>query len=212
MSLYQDVLLGTVTTSPLTTMGQKLGPKLRDVQVNMGAVASPLDCWLTLRGLRTLHVRVERQCQSALEIAQFLQEHKFVSRVYYPGLMVLPMPLLDDDDDGDDDDDDVLRKNDNQYEIASRQMANGMYGGMLSFEMKDEDTAMAVAGAVQIIQRATSLGGTETLIEHRASMEPEERKVSPEGLLRVSVGLEHVEDLKQDLDIAIQIACSMNET
>lgn len=170
-------------------MGHKLGPMIRTVQVSMGAVASPMDCWLTLRGLRTLHIRVERQCDSAMELARYLENHKHVKRVYYPG----------------------TAKDASQFEIASRQMSHGMFGGMLSFEMDNEAMAMAVAGALRIIQRATSLGGTETLIEHRASMEPEDRKVSPEGLLRVSVGLEHVEDLKQDLKIAIQIACSINE-
>jgi len=77
---------------------------------------------------------------------------------------------------------------------------------MLSFEMKDEATAMSVAGACSVIKRATSLGGTETLIEHRASIEPEDAKVSPDGLLRISVGLESAEDLKYDLNIALQVA------
>ena len=120
-----------------------------------------------------------------MALAQYLQNHPHVEKVYYPGL---------------------TSNTKGQFEIASRQMECGLFGGMLSFEMKNEATAMEVAGALQIIQRATSLGGTESLIEHRASIEPEERKVCPEGLLRVSVGLENFDDLKQDLDVAIQIA------
>mmetsp|Transcript_6427 Transcript_6427/g.13203 ORF Transcript_6427/g.13203 Transcript_6427/m.13203 type:complete len:102 (-) Transcript_6427:111-416(-) len=81
-----------------------------------------------------------------------------------------------------------------------------MFGGMLSFEVESEAMAMAVAGAVRIIRRATSLGGTESLIEHRASIEPPERRTSPPGLLRLSVGLEDVDDLRNDLDAALKIA------
>jgi cystathionine gamma-synthase len=81
-----------------------------------------------------------------------------------------------------------------------------LYGGMLSFEVQSEAMAMAVAGAVRIIRRATSLGGTETLIEHRASIEPPERRTSPPGLLRLSVGLEDVEDLWSDLETALMVA------
>ena len=81
-----------------------------------------------------------------------------------------------------------------------------MYGGMLSFEVKNESMAMAVAGGVSTIIRATSLGGSETLIEHRASIEPPERRTSPPGLLRMSVGLEDADDLINDLKIALDIA------
>ncbi len=171
-----------MTASPYTSRGKELGQLIRSVQTSLGSTASPMDCWLTLRGLRTLHLRVERQCQTAMELAKFLQNHDFVERVHYPGLPSHP-----------------------QHETAIRQM-NGGFGGMLSFEMKDEATAMAVAGACSVIKRATSLGGTETLIEHRASIEPEDGRVSPDGLLRVSVGLESAVDLKDDLNIALQVA------
>jgi len=87
-----------------------------------------------------------------------------------------------------------------------------MFGGMLSFEVESETLAMAVAGAVHIIRRATSLGGTETLIEHRASIEPPERRTSPPGLLRLSVGLEDVEDLKHDLEVALEVASHIVHT
>ena len=179
---HSDVLLGCTTTSPFTLNGKTLGASIRTIQTTLGSTASPFDCWLTLRGLRTLHLRVERQCETAMKIATFLSNHKFVEKVHYPGLVSHP-----------------------QHEVASRQMKGG-YGGMLSFEMKDEATAMAVAGAVSIIKRATSLGGTETLIEHRASIEPLDGRVSPDGLLRVSIGLENANDLMQDLETAIDIA------
>jgi cystathionine gamma-synthase len=164
-------------------MGQKLTPALKTIQSNMGAVASPLDCWLALRGLRTLHLRVQRQCQSAMDIANFLSHHPSVQKVHYPGLVEHP-----------------------QHSVASQQMQCNLYGGVLSFEVQDEVFAMAVAGAVKTITRATSLGGTETLMEHRATIEPAHRITSPRGLLRLSVGLEHVDDLIQDLDTALSIA------
>mmetsp|Transcript_5014 Transcript_5014/g.7381 ORF Transcript_5014/g.7381 Transcript_5014/m.7381 type:complete len:578 (+) Transcript_5014:154-1887(+) len=182
---HSDVLIGSVTTSPKTTQGRELGSRVRQIQSALGATASPMDCWLTLRGLRTLHIRLERQCRSAMEIANFLNNHPLVKSVHYPGLEGHP-----------------------QHQIAARQMKYS-FGGMLSFEMADEAAAMAVAGAVSIIQRATSLGGTETLIEHRASIEPDDGRVSPMGLLRLSVGLEDVEDLKRDLEVALQIGHSI---
>ena len=179
---HSDVLLGSVTTSPYTTEGRILGNQIRTIQKSLGATASPMDCWLTLRGLRTLHIRIERQCKNAMEIATFLSNHPHVKSVHYPGL-----------------------KNHPQHSIAVSQMNSNMFGGMLSFEVLNEAMAMAVAGSVSTIKRATSLGGTETLIEHRASIEPEDGRVSPPGLLRVSIGLEDVEDLKADLDIALRI-------
>lgn len=121
-----------------------------------------------------------------MEIASFLSTHAFVEKVHYPGLTSHP-----------------------QHEIATKQMNHGLYGGMLSFEVSDEHMAMAVAGGISVIKRATSLGGTETLIEHRSSIEPEDGKVSPPGLLRMSVGLENVEDLKRDLQIALEIGKSV---
>ncbi|GFH53680.1 dubious cystathionine gamma-lyase [Chaetoceros tenuissimus] len=182
---HSDVLNGITTTSPFTEKGRVLGESIATIQKTLGSTASPFDCWLTLRGLRTLHLRVERQNKSALKIANFLTNVEAVEKVHYPGLKSHP-----------------------QHDIACRQMKSG-FGGMLSFEMKDEATAMAVAGAVKLIIRATSLGGTETLIEHRASIEPEDGRVSPDGLLRMSVGLENPDDLIKDLDIAIKIACEV---
>ena len=180
---HSDVLVGAATMSPWTKRGQELGPLLQQVQISMGAVASPFDSWLTLRGLRSLHVRVERQCQSALRLAKHLTEkHPSVTAVHYPGLESHP-----------------------RHKVAKRQMTNG-FGGVLSVEFANEAHAMAVAGALSVAQRATSLGGTETLVEHRASIEPPGRVTSPVGLLRVSVGLEDADDLIKDFDRAIAIA------
>ncbi len=146
---HSDVLLGAVTTSPCTHMGKWLGgstpsstspSRLRSIQISLGSTASPLDCWLTLRGLRTLHLRVERQCDNALKLARWLASEssstKSVMKVHYPGLIDHP-----------------------QHQIAKRQMRSGYFGGMFSFEMENEAMAMAVAGAVSTIKRATSLGG-----------------------------------------------------
>lgn len=160
-----------------------MAPILKSVQVDTGGIASPFDSWLALRGLRTLQVRVERQCQSAKAIADFLDRHRLVTAVHYPGLVGHP-----------------------NHATAKRQMSNNMFGGVLSFELENEVVATAVAGALQVIQRATSLGGTETLIEHRASIEPPGRVTSPQGLLRLSTGLEDPKDLIHDLDRALSIA------
>jgi cystathionine gamma-synthase len=178
---HSDALLGVVTASPVTERGRKMADLMRGVQIAAGGVASSFDSWLTLRGMRTLQVRVERQCATALTIAEYLNQHSLVTVVHYPGLSSHP-----------------------QHEVAKRQMKTG-FGGVLSFELADEVQATALAGALQTIQRATSLGGTETLIEHRASIEPPERRTSPPGLLRLSVGLEDPKDLIQDLENALVI-------
>lgn len=182
---HSDVLLGTISCSP-NENGMMIAERIKSVQTSIGAVASPLECWLTLRGLRTLHVRVERQCQTAMKIATYLDEHEHILKVHYPGLVNHP-----------------------QHAVAKRQMT--MYGGMLSFEVRTESMAMAVAGAVSTIVRATSLGGTETLIEHRASIEPPERRTSPPGLLRMSIGLEDADDLIYDLQIALDLASRISQ-
>jgi len=178
---HSDLTLGIVTTSPTTQHGRELGPKLREIQTKIGAVASPFDSWLCLRGLRTLSVRLRQQCKTAMELATFLNDHAFVTKVHYPGLPLHP-----------------------QHDVACKQMTQ--FGGMLSFELQDAATAFAVVGGLDLIKRATSLGGTETLIEHRASIEPPDRVTSPTGLLRLSVGLEECTDLKEDLAIALHIA------
>ena len=154
---------------------------LRKVQKDGGLVPSPFDAWLTRRGLESLAARMAMHCANAMELARFLDAHPLVARVYYPGL---------EDDPG--------------HALAARQMSD--FGGMLSFDVAGgREEAFAVAANVKVIARATSLGGTHSLIEHRASVEGPTTR-APENLLRMSVGLEHVDDLKEDLDGALAAA------
>ncbi len=186
---HSDALLGAVTVSPVTTRGRELAPLLHTVQELGGGVASPWDSWLTLRGLRTLQVRVERQCETAMKLAEYFNSDdpktSMIKVVHYPGLTSHP-----------------------HHNIAKQQMDGG-FGGILSIELEDDVAATAFAAALQTIQRATSLGGTETLIEHRSSIEPPTRKTSPKGLLRISVGLEDINDLLHDCDTALAAAAEV---
>ena len=169
-----DVLGGIVVSKVEDDFFQRI----RSIQYEGGAVPSPFDCWLILRGMRTLPWRMRAHSENAMKVADFLVGHRKVSRVHYPGLKSHP-----------------------GHEIAVNQMS--AFGGMLSFEVKDErDAAMSVAAKTKIITRATSLGGVESLIEHRASIEGA-GTTSPEGLLRLSIGLENAEDLIEDLDRAL---------
>lgn len=144
-----------------------------------GAVASPFGAWLTLRGCRSLHARMTVHCANARRIAEFLAAHPRVEAVHYPGLASHP-----------------------NHAVAARQMRD--FGGMLSFRVRGgRDAALAVAGRLQLITNATSLGGCESLIEHRASVEGP-TPFSPDNLLRFSVGLENVEDLLEDLGQALE--------
>lgn len=157
-----------------------LSDKLRDYQGTAGSVPSPFDCWLLRRSLTTLACRVRAQTHNASRIAGFLQSHKKVERVFYPGLDSHP-----------------------SHAIARRQMQGG-FGAMLSFCVRGgRDEAFAVAAKAQLFIRATSLGGVESLIEHRASVEGP-HTVTPQNLLRLSVGLESAEDLIADLSQALE--------
>jgi cystathionine gamma-synthase len=152
--------------------------RLRQTQTLSGAVLDPFSSWLTLRGLRTLAVRIKSQCESAGAIARFLSQHKKVTTVHYPGLPTHA-----------------------GHEIANQQMAQP--GGMLSIEIEgSEPAAISVAATTRLFRRATSLGGTESLIEHRASVEGPDT-TTPAGLLRLSIGLEYEHDLIADLDRAL---------
>ncbi len=143
-----------------------------------GASASPFAAWLTLRGLRSLPARIAKHCANAMRIAQFLAAHPAIERVHYPGLISHP-----------------------NHELAKRQMRD--FGGMLSIELRGgREAALAVAGKVKLFLNATSLGGCESLIEHRASVEGA-HPVSPQNLLRLSVGLEDAGDLVADLQQAL---------
>eukprot|EP01038_Epipyxis_sp_PR26KG_P012447 gene12447-16694_t len=179
---HSDILGGiaVVGDTPISTT---LIPSLRIAHQIGGGVSSPFDAWMTLRGLRTLPVRMKAHCENAMVMAEFLQGHAKVQKVLYPGLITHP-----------------------QHKLASTQM-DGKFGGMLSFLVKsaspDSDTeALKVIKHLKIFKKATSLGGTESLIEHRASIEGK-YATSPKNLLRISVGLEAVEDLIADLDIAL---------
>jgi len=145
-----------------------------------GAAPSPFDCWLTLRGVDTLPWRVRAQSEHALRLAVWLESHPAVERVFYPGLPSHP-----------------------RHALAARQMAGG-FGGMLSFLVRGgREEAMEVTTRTRLFIRATSLGGTHSLIEHRASVEGPASKTPP-NLLRVSAGLEHIDDLIEDLDQALR--------
>ncbi len=169
-----DVLSGAVVTKTDDAFFQRL----RTIQLQGGAVAPPFDCWLVLRGIRTLPYRVRGHCQNARRVAEFLSGHPRVEAVYFPGLPKHP-----------------------GHAIAAKQMKD--FGGMLSFQVRGgKDEALAVAAKVRIITRATSLGGADSLIEHRASIEPPDTR-TPQNLLRLSVGLEHADDLIEDLGQAL---------
>jgi cystathionine gamma-synthase len=143
-----------------------------------GAAPSAFDCWLALRGASTLPWRMRAHSGNAQAVAEFLQRHPAVERVYYPGLSEHP-----------------------GAEIARQQMSCG--GGMLSFLTRGgREAAMAVAARVRLLTRATSLGGPHSLIEHRASIEGRDTK-TPQNLLRVSIGLENADDLIADLQQAL---------
>ena len=153
--------------------------RLSELRSVLGAVASPFNSWLILRGLRTLAVRVERQSASALALAEAVRGHERLLAVHYPGLAADP-----------------------GHAIARRQMR--AFGGMLSIRVRGGRAgALAVASRVKLFLNATSLGGTESLIEHRASSEGPGSTTS-EDLLRISVGLEHPQDLVDDLRQALE--------
>jgi cystathionine gamma-synthase len=154
--------------------------RIRLFQKQGGAIPSAFDCWLLMRGIRTLPHRMRAHCDNAMAVAQFLAGHKAVQTVHYPGL-----------------------PSDPGHAVAAKQMAR--FGGMLSFEVKGgRAEALRVTGGVKLFTRATSLGGPESLIEHRASVEGAHTR-APESLLRVSVGLEHPDDLIDDVRAALEL-------
>jgi cystathionine gamma-synthase len=171
---HSDVMGGML----VTRQHGEVFERVRMIQKGVGAIPSPFECWLTRRGVRTLPWRMRAHSANAAEVARFLDGHRNVVAVHYPGLASHP-----------------------GHAIAKRQMA--LFGGMLSFEARGgREAAMALTGRLRLFTRATSLGGTESLIEHRASVEGPSTR-APEGLLRVSVGLENAEDLVEDLDRAL---------
>jgi cystathionine gamma-synthase len=172
---HADVLAGAL----ITKQPDERWAAIRADRHDAGALLGPFEAWLLLRGLRTLALRVREACANALAIARFLEDHPSVERVLYPGLASHP-----------------------QHALARRQMAGG-FGGLLSFQVRgDADAALALAGRLRLIARATSLGGTETLIEHRFTIEGATAGVPP-NLLRLSAGIEDPADLIADLAQAL---------
>lgn len=173
---HSDVLGGAV----IAREAEDLFERVREVQMIGGAVPAPFDCWLIHRGIQTLPWRIRGHSENALRLAEFLASHPRVERVHYPGLQSHP-----------------------QHDLARRQM--NPFGGMLSFELRgDRVQARALPNELKIFTRATSLGGVESLIEHRESIEGPETK-TPANLLRLSVGLEHPDDLIADLAQALAV-------
>ena len=164
--------------------------RFRLVRKTIGCIQSPLESWLTQRGLKTLAMRLERHSRNAQEVATWLEQHRSVTRVSYPGLQSFP-----------------------QYELACRQHA--AHGGMLSFEVAGgTPAALELMKSVKLCSLAENLGAAETLITHPATMThadiPPETRVAlgiPDGLIRLSVGLEDAADIIADLEQALEKAC-----
>ena len=172
---HSDVLGGALVFKQSDTLYQRVAHR-RHIT---GAVLSPFSAWLTLRGCRSLPARMALHCANARRLADFLAAHPAIERVNYPGLASHA-----------------------GHAVAARQMLD--YGAMLSIQMRGgREAALATAGKLCLFTNATSLGGCESLIEHRASVEGP-HPVSPQNLLRVSVGLEHVDDLIADFRQALQ--------
>jgi cystathionine gamma-synthase len=172
---HSDVMGGAVVARERADVSARI----RNYQGVAGAVPSPFDCWLIRRSLATLPMRVRAQCANALEIAEYLRRHARVERVFYPGLA---------DDPG--------------HAVAARQMHG--FGGVLAVCVRGGAAeALAVAARTHVFIRATSLGGVESLIEHRASVEGPDTPTPP-NLLRLSIGIENAQDLIADLEQALR--------
>jgi cystathionine beta-lyase/cystathionine gamma-synthase len=182
---HSDVVMGIVVTRD-----QKLADRLYYLQNAVGAVPGPQDCFLVLRGIKTLHLRVQRACENARHIVKVLQANDLVANVYYPGLADHP-----------------------RHEVAARQMRD--FGAMVSFDLKDDtlEAATEVLKNTRVFTLAESLGGVESLIGHPASMThasiPREQRLKvglTDSLIRLSVGVEDAEDLVKDLTAALHAA------
>lgn len=179
---HSDVVHGAVVVKT-----KELAEKLHFIQNAVGAVPGPQDCFLVLRGIKTLHLRVQRACENAKKIAEFLKKNGKVANVYYPGFEDHP-----------------------NHDIARRQMKD--FGGMVSFDLKEDtiDAANAILSKTHYFSLAESLGGVESLIGHPATMThgsiPREERVKiglTDSLIRLSVGIEDIEDLILDLKVAL---------
>jgi cystathionine beta-lyase len=179
---HSDTVMGAVVVKDAD-----LDERLAFIQNSCGAVPGPQDCFLVLRGIKTLHLRMQRHCENGRKVAEYLNDHPKVDRIYWPGLESLP-----------------------GYEVAKRQMRD--FGGMLSFVLKGDrqEDAFRTLEKLKVFSLAESLGGVESLAGHPASMThasipPEERAKTglSDSLIRLSVGIEDVEDLIEDLEQAI---------
>lgn len=180
---HSDVIMGALVTND-----EALNRDLAFILNSCGAVPGPQDCFLVLRGIKTLHLRMARHCANGREVAQFLRQHPKVGKVYWPGFEDHP-----------------------NHEVARRQMRD--FGGMISFTIKgdDQEKAIKLMESVQLFSLAESLGGVESLINHPASMThasvPREDRLKSglvDSLIRLSIGIEDVEDLLADLEQAFE--------
>lgn len=182
---HSDVVAGTLTTREESA----LWLRIKSIRAQIGGILGPFEAWLLTRGMRTLFPRVQVACASAQTIAEHFSRHPLIEEVLYPGLPGFP-----------------------GHAVASKQMSGG-FGGMLSIRVRGagraagngEGTAIATAAGVELWKRATSLGGVESLIEHRASIEGLGTP-APSDLLRLSVGIEDTNDLIADLEQALRMA------
>jgi methionine-gamma-lyase len=186
--LQRPLNIGVDVVGGIVISKKELIDKIRDQTLkNVGGVISPFDAWLLLRGLKTLHLRMERHCKNALEVAKFLEGHPKVDKVFYPGLTSHP-----------------------QHKLACEQMDD--FGGMIAFELKGGfEAGKTLMNNLKLCWLAVSLGDTDTLIQHPASMThvyiPEEEKLKAgitDGLVRLSVGIENVEDIIKDLEQGLE--------
>jgi cystathionine beta-lyase/cystathionine gamma-synthase len=182
LSGHSDVIGGFAATNDPT-----IAERLLFLQKSLGAVPGPLDCWLVLRGIKTLAVRMERHCENARRVAAFLAEHAGVERVLYPGLESHPA-----------------------HEIAARQMTD--FGGMVCLLADSEEDALRLVAETKIWKLAESLGGVESIITHPARMThastAEAPFATPRNLIRLSVGIESVDDLVADLEQALAVVAA----
>ncbi|WEK21111.1 MAG: aminotransferase class I/II-fold pyridoxal phosphate-dependent enzyme [Candidatus Pedobacter colombiensis] len=173
---HSDVLGGLLVTAEQNEFWEKI----RNIQQIGGAVPSPFDCFLLIRSIKTLSYRMRGHCENGMALALYLENHPAVETVYYPGLPAHP-----------------------GHEVAKKQMSG--FGGMLSILVKGGAVeARRVVNQVKLFAQATSLGGVESLIEHRASVEGPDTK-TPQNLIRISAGLEHINDLIADFEQALAI-------
>lgn len=179
---HSDLVMGALMVN-----NEKLAKEIHFIQFAAGAIAGPMDSFLALRGVKTLHVRMQRHCENGLKVAKFLDAHSKVGKVYYPGL-----------------------ETHESYAIAKKQMND--FGGMVSFKLKDESqkATFAFLESTKLFTLAESLGGVESLVNHPVTMShgsiPEKERLKigiTDSLIRLSVGIEDIDDLLNDLEQAL---------